>query len=273
MLWFGKKLRAAATALIFGAMVLPLGTNAQTDQTTNAPAPKARDADPDAGWHFAFTPYIWFAGMHGTVGLDGHESSVDASFGDIANYLNLGAMGSFEARYNRVIIPVDFIWLKLSDEKGLPQTDDYDSIKTTLKESILTPKIGYRITDGKKIKVDALFGLRYWHMNNELIGVVGGNKVASVSASTDWVDGVAGGRILLAVSPKAFLVIAGDAGGGSARSDYQVGGGLGYQISRKWVLMAGYRYLSLNYRPNGPRQFVDDVIMPGLIVGATYNFK
>lgn len=273
MSWFSKKMTAVAIALIFGAMILPVHTNAQTNQTASMSSPQAKEADSDAGWHFAFTPYIWFSGMHGTVGVDGHESSVHASFGDIANYLNLGAMGSFEARYNRVIIPVDFIWMKLSDEKGLPQTDDYDSVKTTLKETIFTPKIGYRIADGKKVKVDALFGLRYWHMNNELTGVVGGNKVASVSDSANWVDAVAGGRIILALSPKAFIVVGGDAGGGSARSDYQVGGGMGYNISRKWVLMAGYRYLSLNYRPNGPRQFVDDVNMPGLIVGATYNFK
>jgi opacity protein-like surface antigen len=273
MTWLSKKMTAVAVALILGAAILPLCANAQTAQTTNAPSAKANDEDQDAGLHFAFTPYIWFAGMHGTVGLDGHEASVHSSFGDIANYLNFGAMGSFEARYNRVIIPVDFIWLKISDEKGLPQTDDYDSVKTTLRESIFTPKVGYRVVDGKKVKVDALFGLRYWHMNNELTGVVGGNKVASISDSANWVDAVAGGRIILAVSPKAFIVVGGDAGGGSARSDYQVGGGLGFNLSRKWVLMGGYRYLSVNYRPNSSRQFVDDVVMPGLILGVTYKFK
>ncbi len=53
--------------------------------------------------------------------------------------------------------------------------------------------------------------------------------------------------------------------GGSAQSDYQAAGFLGYKISRKCVFLGGYRYLSVNYRPNGKAQFVHDVTMPGLM--------
>jgi hypothetical protein len=38
-------------------------------------------------------------------------------------------------------------------------------------------------------------------------------------------------------------------------------------------VLAGYRYLSVNYRPNSNAQFVYDVDMPGLVVGATINLK
>jgi len=84
---------------------------------------------------------------------------------------------------------------------------------------------------------------------------------------------VAGGRVTTILSRKAFATVLGDAGGGSARSDYQIGGFLGYQISRRWVLLGGYRYLSVDYRPNGKAQFVYDVDMPGLVIGATFNAK
>ena len=63
------------------------------------------------------------------------------------------------------------------------------------------------------------------------------------------------------------------AAGGSARSDYQAAGFLGYKISRKCVLLGGYRYLSVNYRPNGKAQFVYDVNRPGLMFGVTINAK
>ena len=53
--------------------------------------------------------------------------------------------------------------------------------------------------------------------------------------------------------------------GGSAQSDYQAAGFLGYKISRKCVFLGGFRYLSVNYRPNGKAQFVHDVNMPGLM--------
>jgi hypothetical protein len=221
---------------------------------------------------FAVTPYIWFAGIHGQAGVFGHEASVHADFSDVFNYLNIGVMGVFEARYKRVIMPVDFMWMKLSDEKGLPITDDVNSIKAKMTETMLTPKIGYRIADGKKVKVDALFGARYWHVSTDFtlqpVQIAGG-----LSQAASWADAVAGGRIILALSPKAFAIVGGDAGGASARSDYQVAGLLGFKISRKWDLLAGYRYLSINYRPNQKAQFVYDVNMPGLVLGATYNIK
>ena len=275
----GSYHRAARAGLVIFALAAMLYSNrataqAQADVSTPAPQAKEKEASTNDGWHFGFAPYIWFAGMHGSVGALGHEVSVHASFGDIFNYLNLGAMGVFETRYNRVIMPVDFMWMKLSDEKGIPITDDVDSVKATMRETMLTPKIGYRIADGRKVKVDALFGVRYWHLNNELRAFSQGAQIGrTLSQSANWADAVAGGRIELALSPKAFVVIGGDAGGGSARSDWQVGGALGYKVSRKWVMLAGYRYLSINYRPNGNAQFVYDVDMPGLVLGATYNFK
>jgi hypothetical protein len=268
--------RAGLVSFALAALLYSPRASAQAQAEMNTPAPQTKEmeASTNDGWHFVFTPYIWFAGMHGTVGALGHETSVHASFGDIASYLNIGAMGAFEARYNRVIMPVDFIWMKLSDEKGIPITDHVDSVKTTVRETLLTPKIGYRIADGKRVRVDALFGIRYWHLSNDLIAITGGAQVGNgIFKSANWVDGVAGGRIQFALSPKTFAAISGDAGGGSARSDWQVGGALGYKFKPKWALLVGYRYLSINYRPNGADQFIYNVNMPGLALGATYNIR
>src|SRR5271166_1561351 len=99
------------------------------------------------------------------------------------------------------------------------------------------------------------------------------NPLRSLEVSPSRRIAVAGGRITTILSRKAFATVLGDAGGGSARSDYQVAGFLGYQISRRWVLLAGYRYLSVDYRPNGRAQFVYDVNMPGVVIGATFNAK
>jgi hypothetical protein len=277
---FWKLAKAGLFVLVFMEFLFSPRASAQAlaDLSISAPQPTEEDKDKDKeastndGWHFAITPYIWFAGVHGTAGALGHDASVHASFGDIFNYLNLGAMGVFEARYKRVIMPVDFMWMKLSDNKALPVNEVAQSIKTKMTETLLTPKIGYRIVDGKRIKVDALFGFRYWHLTTDL--TLQPVQIRSgFSQSASWTDAVAGGRIEAALSPNAFVLVAGDAGGADARSDYQVGGFLGYKISRKVVLLAGYRYLHVNYRPNGIAQFVYDVNMPGLVLGATFNIK
>jgi hypothetical protein len=57
--------------------------SAQTQTPTNTTSPEPKDLDLDGGWHVSFTPYIWFAGIHGTVGALNHDASVHATFGDI----------------------------------------------------------------------------------------------------------------------------------------------------------------------------------------------
>ena len=273
MNWQGKTGRTLM-ALALGTLFLGIQANAQTTSTTSTPAPKVEQEDPaEAGWHMDFSPYIWFAGLHGTTGVLGHNAAVHASFGDIFNYLNLGAMGTFEVRHGRVIMPLDFIWMKLSDNKSLPLNDpEAESVDATMRETILTPKIGYRIGDGRRVKVDALFGARVWHLYTGL-NLQPRELGLGYSQSTTWSDAVAGGRITFMLSPKASVMILGDAGGGAARSDWQAAGVLGYQVSRRWNLSLAYRYMSVNYRPNNNAQFVYDVNMPGLVLGATFKIK
>jgi hypothetical protein len=136
---------------------------AQKDMNTTPPQPK--ETNTDDGWHVAITPYLWFSSIHGTTGAIGREASVHTSFSDIFNYVNIGAMSVLEARYKRVLMPVDFMWMKLSDDRALPINVVALSIKAKMTETMLTPKIGYRIADGKRVKVDALFGFRYWHLS------------------------------------------------------------------------------------------------------------
>ena len=267
MNWSCKTGHTTLLVLAMGALFFAPRALAQTD------SPEAKEASTDVGLHVDITPYLWFAGVHGTAGALGHDTSVHATFSDIFQYFNIGAMGVAEARYNRVILPLDFMWMKLSDNKALPLNDpEAESIKAKMTETMLAPKFGYRLADGKKLKVDALFGIRYWHLATDLT-LKPVQLATGFSDSANWVDAVAGGRIEASLTPKAFVAVVGDAGGGSARLDYQVGGFLGYKISRKCDLLAGYRYLSVDYRPNGKAKFVYDVNMPGLMFGATIHLK
>jgi hypothetical protein len=259
------------TLTLMSLIFLPR-TGAQTPPDSSVTSPQPKETSTEAGLHIDVSPYLWFSGMHGTVGVRNQEASVHAGFGDIFSYLNMGFMGAAEVRYNRVIMPVDFIWMKLSDDKSLPIGQQAISIKAKMNETLLTPMIGYRVADGKRVKVDALFGVRYWHLSTDF--TLQRNQVlGTLSDSANWVDAVAGGRITVGLTPKVFVMVGGDAGGGSSRSDYQVGGFLGYKICGRCVLQAGYRYLSVNYRPNSKSNFVYDLNMPGLLLGMTFNVK
>jgi hypothetical protein len=252
--------------------LLTLSSVAQEPSQATGAAPSNSSAASDDGWHFGVTPYLWFASANGTVGALGRDASVNASFGDIFSKFNIGLMGVFEARKKRLILNTDFMWLKLSDDTALPVNEiGVQSIKAKATQVLLTPKVGYRVLDREKIKVDGTFGIRYWHLSNDLTFQP---QIANgISDSANWVDVVAGARIQVPLSAKALVTVLGDAGAGGANSDYQVAGLLGYRFKKRFVLQGGWRYLSVNYRPSDKAGFIYDMAMNGPIIGLTINFK
>jgi hypothetical protein len=252
---------------------------AESDSAVALDAAGAPDAPPplpdppqpsDEGWHFGIAPYLWFAGVHGTVGALGHEAHVDANFRDVFSYLNIGLMFALEPRYNRIVMPLDFMWMKLSDDKALPFEVGPTSVKVEIKQILLTQKIGYRVIDSEKLKVDGLAGFRYMHLGNTL--TLQPQVANGFYGSANWVDGVGGARIQVMLLPKVTLTVLGDAGGGGANSDYQVAGLLGWKF-KKFSLQGGWRYMSVNYRPSGSVRFVYDMATSGLIFGASIPLK
>src|SRR6516162_3080699 len=115
---------------------------AQSGQGKSANAEKASPSD--QGWHVDVIPYLWFAGVHGTAGVLGHEASVHADAADVLSNFNIGFMGVVEPRYNRVLFPADFMWVKLTDNNALPFDEGATTAKAEFNQTIFTPGIGYR---------------------------------------------------------------------------------------------------------------------------------
>ena len=245
-----------------------------SDQTGSAPATQNATAADDDHWHIAISPYLWFAGVHGTVGALGRTASVHASAGDVLSKFNIGLMGAVEARRKRFLLPVDFMWIKLSDDKGLPLSPfpGITSIKVKVTQTILTPKAGYRVVDHEKLKADGVVGIRYWHLGQNF-SLQPSGLLSNSSQSANWVDVVAGANFTMPLSPKAAITVLGDAGAGGANLDYQVAGLLGYKIKPTVILQAGWRYLDVNYRPNGSSGFIYDAAQSGLLLGVTFNLR
>src|SRR5690348_17447180 len=61
--------------------------NLQTAPPTSGQVPST--ADGDTGWHLALSPYLWFAGSHGTVGALGRDVSIRASPGDLLSHFDI----------------------------------------------------------------------------------------------------------------------------------------------------------------------------------------
>ena len=248
-----------------GSQPTPDSQTQSTDKTTS----QKTSAGTDGAWHLVVSPYLWFPGVHGTLGLRERTVSIHASPGDLLSNFRIGLMGAADLRHRRLLLPVDMIWIRLGDDKALPFPGlGESSADVRASQFVLTPKIGYRVVDRDALKVDALTGLRYWHVGQNVQFNPSGTEF---SGSLNWVDPLIGGRIQAALSPKVSVTIAGDVGGWGAGSemDYQVGGLLGYRIKPSWTLQAGYRYLYVNYRSG----IIFDAATSGVMFGVSLNLK
>jgi hypothetical protein len=272
--------------LIFGSILaLSFGVTAnaqdQAVDTAQVQEPPAATVTPsslattppsvadDPTWHFVSLSYLWFPGMSGTVGAKGYTKSVSVSPSDVLKNFNIGLMGSFEGQYKRWAFPIDFVWAKLSDSRGLIDFPGY-SAKATIKEGIFSPKVTYLVLDGKVVKIRATAGIRGWYesQNLQLTPPVPPNY--SVGTSQGWVDVVGGANIVVPFSPKIAMLITGDAGGGGANVDYQIAAIANYQIKPKWGIGVGYRYLDVNYRNSAEN--VLDLHQSGIALTLLYKY-
>ena len=239
---------SSAPSLVATPDPLTADVPASSDAEVATPATPATSAppvgEPTGDWHFAVSPYLWFPGVHGTVGARGHDASVHASPGDLLSHFRFGLMGLVDTRYKRIVIPVDMMWIRLGANNALPLTDEAVTAHVKGQEFILTPKIGYRLVDSEIVKIDALTGFRYWHFGANLRLSTSETSTQTFSGSENWVDPLVGGRILANLSPKISVSIGGDVGGWNTGSliDYQIGGvGLSRKASRGF---AGWLSLS-----------------------------
>jgi hypothetical protein len=66
--------------LSLAATILASAANAQSVASATA-STKTDAVDPsDEGWHVDVAPYLWFPGVHGTVGAARHEPSTHKPF-------------------------------------------------------------------------------------------------------------------------------------------------------------------------------------------------
>ena len=247
----------------------PVPTTETASQSTTTTTASAKS---DSDWHLSVSGYLWLPGVHGNVGAFGHTVAVSASPGDLLSNFRFGIMGFIEPSYKRIVFPLDLMWIRLGDDKAIPFPDLRENTANIKGgELLLTPKIGYRIIDQEKLKIDFVTGIRYWHFT-ESVGFTPSNPDLNFSSSQNWVDPLVGGRITVPLSPKAAVTIAGDVGGWGAGSqlDYQVVGLLGYRLKPALTLQAGFRYLDVYYTSPGT---VINLATSGVILGITMNLK
>src|SRR5271156_4731034 len=116
---------SSSTVSTANAAVTDSVTSSDSESVAAVPSSgdTAASAASDSDWHFTVSPYLWFAGVHGSVGgPNGGQIGFSASPGDMLSHVRFGLMGVAEPRYKRILMPLDIMWIRLGSDKALPNT-------------------------------------------------------------------------------------------------------------------------------------------------------
>jgi hypothetical protein len=253
------------TTLLFVAL-MAVSTSAQTDSN----AATGSQTTLDDKWEFSVAPYVFFAGLKGTVGVQRQTALVNATFPDIFRNLDFALMGTFEARKGNWLVLTDAMYMSLSGKRVTP-SPLFSDIDVKVKETIIDPEVGYRVVKRERGTIDLLAGVRIWHVKPHLTFQPRILPLVDVEESKNWADPVVGVRGIAKLSPRVFVTGKFDVGGFGISSDFtgQAFGGAGFQINPRIALIGGYRYLRVDYVNDDG--FVFRTAMSGIMLGAKFK--
>jgi opacity protein-like surface antigen len=219
-----------------------------------------------SGWKNYVTLYGLGAGLDGDVTVRGIDAELDASFSDILENLDFGAMVAYRGETEAWYLSLDAIYMGLGASKskgGVSADADFD-------EFVLEADVGLRIDP----QFEAFVGARLWSLDAQL-EVTGPGPGQSGQADQSWVDPLVGARYIQPIGDAWSFVLRGDVGGFGVGSEFSWQGiaRVNWQCSESLALNAGYRYVDVDYEDgSGSDEFRYDVATSGPMVGLTFGF-
>ena len=237
-------------ACLWAAVVL-IASGAWTPAAAQAP----RDE-----WEVTVAPYFMGAGMSGTTTVRGRDVDVDVSASDIFSNLQFGAMGVVVARKGNWGLGADAIWMALG---------------TTVRNTNVDFNQGAFAFYGLRrlgSAADLTLGLRVNTLQGKLEFKTLG---ADVSQDKTWVDPLVGLTLRSPGEHRVRLQVYTEIGGFGAGSDFewQVFPTLGFKLTDRLSLEAGYRWLDMDYSTGAANErFGYDMLTQGPVGGLAFRF-
>lgn len=239
------------------------------------PAPSTAVEAP--GWVVQISPYVWAAGLKGNVSpfRRAPTLSIDKSFSDILDGLEMGGFVSGWARYDRVVLSADIMYVDVAESRAigalprLGQTPGL-SAKVDTTQFVATLQAGYRVFESPNVSLDLLGGVRWWEISTDATVQYSGFAVHYGSAF-GWVDPVIGLRGFYRFTDRLSTVVQADVGGfgASSNSTWQILATLNYAFSDRLAGSIGYKVLDVDYSSDG---HVFDTRLSGPVLGVTVRF-
>jgi hypothetical protein len=263
---------ALAASLLFGAATAARAADASAEPPVDSA---------QRPWALQVTSYLWVTGMEGSISpfRAAPTIEVDKSFSDVLDDFNFGGFVNVWGRYEQFVFSGDLMYVDTTDSKAfgpLPPVSNAIPAGTVVegsvnsKEFMTTLQGGYRVYDTPDFTVDALGGVRFWHISTDVtVSALGLSR--SYGESFGWADPVVGARAFLRLTEKVSIQAQADVGGFGAGSDltWSALATANYIVNDNVSLSAGYKVLEVDYDRDG---HVFDTRFSGPVLGMTYRF-
>jgi hypothetical protein len=217
-------------------------------------------------WRFEFVPYLWFASLDGTIGLDPLPSvRLAADLPEPMVNLDFALADAFAARKGPWVVLADLTFTKLGVDETVSNSEvEIDSV--LLWASLAA---GYALLDAPGGRVEVYAGARYTLLDND--GRSTGAITASSSNVDDWLDPIVGFNARGELAERWSVGLLANVGGFGVGSDlsYEILPRVSYAWNEIITLHAGYRLLSMDFESSSLEY---DVRESGWIVGVGFGF-
>lgn len=233
-------------------------------------------AAPAADPEIRIEPYLWSAGLTGTIGAPGSGPGlpggrrIDATFGDLVGNLEIAGGGMLSAEYRRDRWSVfgDWTYAHVTSEAPSPLGPLFSGVGGDLKGHIVQGAAGYQVYGAGAWRADVFGGARYYNLDLRLDLRSGALAARTAEVSPDWVDGLVGVRCQGFLADHWVAALQGDIGTGGSNFSWQGIASLGYRVS--WGEIAGgWRHLKVGYEKSDTKV---DLALSGPFLGVVFRF-
>lgn len=267
-----KITRLSLHAAIFAVLLLVAVAGYQ--RTAVAQEDNAEDV-----WQVEITPYLFAAGLKGTLGFKGVTADIDVGADDLIDNLNKAFMLFATAERNNWVYVLDTMYFNLEDERarswqGPLGSSSTAELKADVEEQYFGVGAGRRLVDDRS-KLDLLAVARYMSLETNLgLKLTTGPDLLpdgsrSISIKESWWDAAIALKGKLPIAQKWDLTGYADVGAGGSDLTYQLMLGVNWQFSRTFSAKLGYRYLYQDYKTD---DFIWDMATSGVILGLGIRF-
>ena len=238
-----------------------------------APDPGKAETSPEDPWRFDFAIIGWGPSISGSIGVGGHQANTDVSLDTILGDLKGIAMLGFDLRKEKFGFYAQPNWISLQADGNVGPLRAQDDMQIWVVDMAGFYQLG-KWGKEKPVTLDALLGVRYWNVSDELtLSGPGGLISYNHSDSTYLIDPIIGLRAKMYFTEKFSLSLHGDVGGfgvsdHSSQLTWQALGTLGYDFTRHFSLGLGYRALS-TYQPDGKNL---DLLLHGAFLALDFHW-